>query len=76
MAEKQFFWRMAPEVYAEKEVSRFSPSQSDLSKVVEEKAVIRQIFLRRRDFLGGVGEGEVGCPGNTDCGDERLEYGC
>jgi hypothetical protein len=50
-----------------------SPSQKVKgSKVIERKEVVRQIFLRRRSFFGGVGEGEVSCPGDTDCGDEWL----
>jgi hypothetical protein len=61
-------------IYAEKEeVVECSPSQSDLSKFIEEKAVVRQVFLWCRDFLGRVGEGEVSCPGDTDGGDEGLQ---
>lgn len=45
------------------------------SRVIESEAVVRQVFLRCRDFLGRVSEGEVGRPGDTDGGDEGL-YVC
>jgi hypothetical protein len=50
-----------------------SPSEKvQVSKIIERKEVVRQIFLRRRGFLRRVCEGEVGCPGDTDGGDEWL----